>query len=303
MELTELVYFTTIAQTGNMSRAAKKLQVSQPALSVAVRKLERDLNMQLFVRANNSIILNAAGKKAVVFAENILSQVSEMRHFFRTYGERNTAASLAFTDPGPYRLVLPFFQQKCTQTKISSLLLHADNEVGPTLEEKKADAVICLSLPRKNKKDFESISVAKEGLYLAVPKNHPLAKRKYIRLDKEKNLDLAVLSEGGAYAQYLVPFWEKFSKRHKITIYSDYESFKQAAQQNPQQALVLIRLARRYYQETYGRILMPINDKGLSVLYYLVYLKKNAECLYPILHWAKTRENKLLNVVRPYANM
>ena len=83
MELTELVYFTTIAQTGNMSRAAKKLQVSQPALSVAVRKLERDLNMQLFVRANNSIILNAAGKKAVVFAENILSQVSEMRHFFR----------------------------------------------------------------------------------------------------------------------------------------------------------------------------------------------------------------------------
>lgn len=45
MELTELVYFTTIAQTGNMSRAAKKLQVSQPALSVAVRKLERDLNM------------------------------------------------------------------------------------------------------------------------------------------------------------------------------------------------------------------------------------------------------------------
>lgn len=64
MELTELVYFTTIAQTGNMSRAAKKLQVSQPALSVAVRKLERDLNMQLFVRANNSIILNAAGKKS-----------------------------------------------------------------------------------------------------------------------------------------------------------------------------------------------------------------------------------------------
>lgn len=91
MELTELVYFTTIAQTGNMSRAAKKLQVSQPALSVAIRKLERDLNIQLFVRANNSIILNAAGKKAVVFAENILSQVSEMRHFFRTYGERNTA--------------------------------------------------------------------------------------------------------------------------------------------------------------------------------------------------------------------
>ena len=182
-------------------------------------------------------------------------------------------------------------------------MLHADNEVGPTLEEKKADAVICLSLPRKNKKDFESISVAKEGLYLAVPKNHPLAKRKYIRLDKEKNLDLAVLSEGGAYAQYLVPFWEKFSKRHKITIYNDYESFKQAAQQNPQQALVLSRLARRYYQEDYGRILMPINDKGLSVLYYLVYLKKNAECLYPILHWAKTRENKLLNVVRPYANM
>lgn len=303
MELTELVYFTTIAHTGNMSRAAAKLKVSQPALSVAIRKLERDLDMPLFVRANNTIMLNAAGKRAVVFADNILNQVNEMRQFFRNYGERNTAATLAFTDPGPMRLVVPFFQKYCTQTKISSLQLHSDSEVGQTLEEKKADGVVCLAGPRKNKKDFEKTSVAKEGLYLAVPKDHYLAKRKYIRLDKEKNLDLAVLAEDGAYAQYLVPFWEKFSKRHKITIYKDYEAFKKAALENPHQALVLSRLARRYYQEDYGRVIMPINDKGLSVLYYLVYLKNNAECLFPILHWAKTRENNLLNVIRPYSNM
>lgn len=130
MELTELVYFTTIAHTGNMSRAAAKLKVSQPALSVAIRKLERDLDMPLFVRANNTIMLNAAGKRAVVFADNILNQVNEMRQFYRAYGERNTAATLAFTDPGPMRLVVPFFQKYCTQTKISSLQLHSDSEVG-----------------------------------------------------------------------------------------------------------------------------------------------------------------------------
>lgn len=300
MELTELVYFTTIAHTGNMSRAAEKLQVSQPALSVAVRKLERDLNMPLFVRANNRILITEAGKRALIFAENILGQVEEMRHFFRSYAERNTAASLAFTDPSPMRLVVPFFQKNCQQTKISSQLLSSDKEAAQALLDKKADAVICLAAPHR--KDFEAISVARESLVLGLPPEHRLAKRKYIRLDKEKNLDIAVLAEDGAYAQYLVPFWEKFSKHHKITVYTDYESFKQAAQ-DPHKSLVISRLARQYYKENFGRVFMPVNDKGIRVLYYLAYLKKSAECLYPVLHWAKTRENKLLNVSRPYAEL
>ena len=48
MEIKQLKYFLEIAQAGSFSRAAEKLSVSQPALSVAMKKLEEELGVQLF---------------------------------------------------------------------------------------------------------------------------------------------------------------------------------------------------------------------------------------------------------------
>ena len=61
MELQQLRYFKIAAEAQNITRAAKTLYISQPALSASIGRLERDIGVQLFERHSNSIRLTEAG--------------------------------------------------------------------------------------------------------------------------------------------------------------------------------------------------------------------------------------------------
>ena len=58
MELTQLIQFKAIAENNSISIASKKLHISQPALSTSLKKLETELEIQLFDHTKNKIILN-----------------------------------------------------------------------------------------------------------------------------------------------------------------------------------------------------------------------------------------------------
>ena len=62
MELTQLKYFQAAAQEGNFTRAAKKANISQPALSKAILNLEDELGVKLFLRDGNRISLSHFGR-------------------------------------------------------------------------------------------------------------------------------------------------------------------------------------------------------------------------------------------------
>lgn len=79
MNLNHLRAFVTVAETLSFSRAAKRLYVSQPALSKQIQQLEEDLGAQLFVRSRSSVTLSDVGKAVVEDAERLLVQVDEFR--------------------------------------------------------------------------------------------------------------------------------------------------------------------------------------------------------------------------------
>ena len=72
MNLKEQLYVCTLAEEGNMSKAAKKLFISQPALSLYINNLEKMLGTKLFIRKDNSYILTYMGEKYVAKAKEIL---------------------------------------------------------------------------------------------------------------------------------------------------------------------------------------------------------------------------------------
>ena len=76
MKLTQLQYFKTVAETGKISLAAKKLYVSAPALSIAIANLENELGVKLFDRTNNRIELNEQGKVYLGYVNQILSDLN-----------------------------------------------------------------------------------------------------------------------------------------------------------------------------------------------------------------------------------
>lgn len=77
MEIYPLLYFKTIAQTGNLTRAAEQLLISPPALSNALKRLEQNLGVDLFDRVGRTLVLNRYGQAYLPFAEKILSLTQE----------------------------------------------------------------------------------------------------------------------------------------------------------------------------------------------------------------------------------
>src|SRR5690554_6010693 len=79
MTLTELRYIVTLAWEKHFGRAAERCHVSQPTLSVAVKKLEEELGVPLFERSKSSIRVTETGIRIVEQAQKVLDQVSVIR--------------------------------------------------------------------------------------------------------------------------------------------------------------------------------------------------------------------------------
>ena len=74
MTLTELRYIVTLAQERHFGRAAERCHVSQPTLSVAVKKLEDELDIPLFERSKSTVQVTPLGEKIVAQAQSVLEQ-------------------------------------------------------------------------------------------------------------------------------------------------------------------------------------------------------------------------------------
>ena len=79
IKLAQIRQFVALAEEGNFHRAARVLNMAQPPLSVGIRKLEDDLDVQLFVRGPRGVKLTPAGELALISARQALFHVEEMR--------------------------------------------------------------------------------------------------------------------------------------------------------------------------------------------------------------------------------
>jgi LysR family nitrogen assimilation transcriptional regulator len=79
MDLKQMQYFLCLAQEGNVTRAARQLNIVQPALSMQIAKLEKSLGKQLFYRASRGMSLTAAGEALVQRIAPIMTDIDRVR--------------------------------------------------------------------------------------------------------------------------------------------------------------------------------------------------------------------------------
>ena len=79
MDLTQLRAFVTVAREGNLTRAAEKLHLTQPAVSLQIKALQSSLNLVLFNRTPSGMALTDDGAKLLPYAERVMASVAEFR--------------------------------------------------------------------------------------------------------------------------------------------------------------------------------------------------------------------------------
>jgi LysR family hydrogen peroxide-inducible transcriptional activator len=181
MTLTELRYIVAVARERHFGRAAETCFVSQPTLSVAVKKLEDELGVTLFERGPGEVSVTPAGQKIVEQAQRVLEEASRIRELAAA-GRDPLAGSLrlgAIYTIGPY--LLPKLIPILRKTAPAMQLLIQENfthVLGDELKNGQVD-VILVALP------FEEPGIVTRAMYdepflVAVPKGHPWENRKRV---------------------------------------------------------------------------------------------------------------------------
>lgn len=185
MRLAQLKYFVEICDSGgNMTRAAEKLHVSQPALSKAVRDLEEELGVLLFKRIKQRIELTADGNYFLGRVKDILRQVDELPELMH---RQKDAQLLLGIHPSLSYFMFDFLSDfSADYPEITVLMSNAYNKRHDLIESVnsgKMDAAVIVFNSTKNYPDeglFRIINLKKTKVVYVVSRNHPLAGRKTV---------------------------------------------------------------------------------------------------------------------------
>ena len=183
MELYQLTYFVEIARQQNFTRAAARLNMAQPALSLQMRNLERELGAELFIRGRRQTNLTAAGKAFLPKAEALLAQAEAAKLVVSDVVRLRAGKLVIATIPSVSASWLPQVIQsfKKQHPGIEMQLIEDSSEgVGEIVESGRADLGF-LQMPT-GKPGFETRTLIAEAFVLLVPSSHAFSRKREVRV-------------------------------------------------------------------------------------------------------------------------
>jgi LysR family hydrogen peroxide-inducible transcriptional activator len=197
MTLTELRYIVTLAQEQHFGRAAERCFVSQPTLSIAVKKLEEELGISLFERSKSRVQATPIGEKIVNQAQLVLEQTSAIKDL-ATAGKDQLSTPLhvgAIFTIGPY--LFPKFIPEL-QKIAPEMPLFVEESYTATLRQRlrkgELDAII-IALPF-TEADVVTQALYEESFVVLMPSDHPLAAKTSIDAGDLDGHNILLLGEG-----------------------------------------------------------------------------------------------------------
>jgi LysR family transcriptional regulator, hydrogen peroxide-inducible genes activator len=197
MTLRDLEYLVAVADMRHFGKAAEACHVSQPTLSMQIRKLEDELGVALFERTNKQVLVTDVGGRIIAQARATLRQASTIVEIAKTArdpfaGELKLGA---FPTLAPY--LLPIVVPKIASTFPNLKLLLIEEKTDALLRqvaEGRIDTAM-LALPIRDEQ-LETVALFEDRFRLAVPESHDLAKRKTVTRADLRNERLLLLEEG-----------------------------------------------------------------------------------------------------------
>jgi LysR family hydrogen peroxide-inducible transcriptional activator len=205
MTLTELKYIVAVARERHFGRAAEACFVSQPTLSVAIKKLEDELNVQIFERGTSEVSVTQIGEQIVAQAQRVLEQTLAIKEIAKQ-GKDPLLGPLrlgVIYTIGPY--ILPTLVKQMIDRVPQMPLMLQENytlKLIELLKQGEIDVAI-MALP------FPETGLMVRPLYdepfvVAMPKGHPWEKRSSIKADDLKLETMLLLGNGHCFRDHVL---------------------------------------------------------------------------------------------------
>lgn len=205
MTLTELRYLVTLAQTGHFGKAAELCHVSQPTLSIALKKLEEELGVALIERTKNGVLTTKVGEQIVAQAKVVLAQahvIEEMANSGKDALGSPLRLGAIFTI-GPYLFphLLPELHRLAPH-----MPMVLEESYTAVLRKKLVNAeldAILIALPF-NEADVVTKKLYEEPFVVLLPRDHAWAKREVIDPADLVNDAVLLLGEGHCFREQVL---------------------------------------------------------------------------------------------------
>lgn len=233
MTLSELRFIVAVAKERNFRRAAEKCFVSQPALSLAIKKLEEDLGVLIFERSRTDVSPTPIGEKIVVQAIRAIEEVNHIREIAK---QGNNQLS------GPFRLGLIYSVGPYLLPEIIPILRHKAPDMPLDIEENLTtqlemqlkngviDAAI-VALPF-NVAGVNTLPLYDEKYIVMVPIDHPWANKTSIKAEALIDENVLLLNSGHCYSHQVLEACPDLSRKGQVLQGNSLETIRNMVASN-----------------------------------------------------------------------
>jgi len=213
MTLTQLRYIVAVARAKHFGRAAEACFVSQPTLSVSIKKLEEELGVRIFERGANEVSVTPLGDEIVRQAQSVIEQAAGIKEIAKRHKDPLTGPlrlGVIYTI-GPY--LLPDLVRQAIERVPQMPLMLQENFTAKLLDMLRTGELDCAIMAEP----FPDTGLAVAPLYdepfmVAVPKAHPLAKRKAISADELKQEKMLLLGTGHCFRDHVLEVCPEYAR-------------------------------------------------------------------------------------------
>ncbi len=259
MDLDQLRYFLRVAERQNFTRAAEELQISQPALSRSIQRLEEELGQPVLERRTRSVALTDAGLLLQARAQQVLTILEDTKAEITDDGQSGRVRVGAIPTIAPYFLpeVLQLFAREFPRAMLIVQENTTDNLLKSLTQGEIDLAILALPVPARY---LEIEELFAEELFLVLPVGHPLVDKDKIRPADVEPYPFVLLDEAHCLSDNIISFCRQRSvhplsmeRASQLAMVQELVSLSHGVSMIPAMARQIDQSNRRVYRSFAGK--------------------------------------------------
>ncbi|WP_411345447.1 LysR family transcriptional regulator [Paenibacillus sp. WLX1005] len=201
MELLQLQYFQTVAYTEHMSRAAQQLHITQPSLSLTIKRLEDELGTNLFIRKGRNIQLSESGTILLKHVNRMFMELDNARLEIQSQHERAShTINISISNPRFLSRIITGYMHNDPNAKVHQGIRMKDEIISCL---KKGDIDLGIAGHVTADEEIESYLLVDEDIVLVLPLNHRYAQRTELPLVEVAQEPFISLADNREYSEFI----------------------------------------------------------------------------------------------------